>query len=162
MIQFPAVVTTVSPAATLAWGRELAASLPASAVVLLIGELGAGKTMLMKGLAAGWGVADEEDVASPTYTLIHEYRRGARTLLHLDLYRVATAQQFDTLGLDDVFAPPAPGEAKLVAIEWGERLAGRLPPPCLRVEIQALPRAAAPELALRDDEPRRIAAAWVG
>ena len=163
MIAFPSDTVTPTAAATIAWGRELAAALPPFAILLLEGELGAGKTTLMKGLAAGWDVAREEDVASPTYTLIHEYRRGPRVLYHLDLYRVATAQQFETLGLDDVFAPPPPGESKLVAVEWGERLAGRLPSPCLRIKLQTAPAApAAGDGATGGDEPRRITAAWVG
>lgn len=118
-----------------AWGRQLAAALPAFTILVLVGELGAGKTTLMQGVAAGWGVAREDEIASPTYTLIHEYRRGRRWLLHLDLYRVETGAQLDTLGLEDVLLPPPPGEEKLVAIEWGERLEASLPLPYLRATI---------------------------
>ncbi|HVA62353.1 MAG TPA: tRNA (adenosine(37)-N6)-threonylcarbamoyltransferase complex ATPase subunit type 1 TsaE [Terriglobales bacterium] len=136
--------------ATQAYGRRLAAELPPFAVVVLVGELGAGKTTLMQGLAAGWGVAREDEVASPTYTLIHEYHRGGRSLYHLDLYRIETAPQMATLGLEDVWEAPPPGEAKLVALEWGERVEGLLPRPYLR-------------LALRVDaaEHRHLAATWV-
>jgi tRNA threonylcarbamoyladenosine biosynthesis protein TsaE len=158
MIELPAQLVSPSPAATIAWGRELAAGLPDFALLLLVGELGAGKTTLMKGLAAGWGVAEEDEVASPTYTLVHEYRRGGRALYHLDLYRVAGAAELATLGLDDVLAPPPPGEAKLVAIEWGERLGGRLPKPCLRIELAAVAGAPA---GTEGEEARRIAAGWL-
>ncbi|MGH9475499.1 MAG: tRNA (adenosine(37)-N6)-threonylcarbamoyltransferase complex ATPase subunit type 1 TsaE [Terriglobales bacterium] len=120
-----------------AWGRQLAAELPAFSVLILVGELGAGKTTLMQGLAVGWGVASENEIASPTYTLIHEYQRGRKWLLHLDLYRVETGAQLDTLGLEEVLLPPLVGEEKLVAIEWGERLEGHLPRPYLRIAISA-------------------------
>lgn len=116
-------------------GRQLARALPPFAVVVLIGELGAGKTTLMKGVAEGWGVASADEVTSPTYTLIHEYERGGRHLLHLDLYRIETGAQLETLGLDDVLRPPGEGERKLVAIEWGERVEDQLPRPYLRLEI---------------------------
>ena len=116
-------------------GRLLARALPPFAVVVLIGELGAGKTTLMKGVAEGWEVASADEVTSPTYTLVHEYQRGARQLLHLDLYRIETGAQLETLGLDDVLRPPASGERKLVAIEWGERVEDQLPRPYVRVEI---------------------------
>jgi tRNA threonylcarbamoyladenosine biosynthesis protein TsaE len=148
VIELPADIVTPTAAATIAWGRELAASLPDFAVLLLVGELGAGKTTLMKGLAAGWGVATEDEVASPTYTLVHEYRAGNRVLYHLDLYRLSTAAELATLGLEDIFAPPLAGEAKLVAVEWGERLAEPLRSPCLRIELAA------------DGDARRIRAHW--
>ncbi|HEY7837819.1 MAG TPA: tRNA (adenosine(37)-N6)-threonylcarbamoyltransferase complex ATPase subunit type 1 TsaE [Terriglobales bacterium] len=116
-------------------GRLLARALPPFAVVVLIGELGAGKTTLMKGVAEGWEVASADEVTSPTYTLIHEYQRGGRRLLHLDLYRIETGAQLETLGLDDVLRPPESGERKLVAIEWGERVEDQLPRPYVRLEI---------------------------
>ncbi|MGH9466629.1 MAG: tRNA (adenosine(37)-N6)-threonylcarbamoyltransferase complex ATPase subunit type 1 TsaE [Terriglobales bacterium] len=131
----PAVCATADDVR--AWGRQLAAELPAFTVLVLSGELGAGKTTLMQGLAAGWDVAGEEEVASPTYTLIHEYRRGPRWLLHLDLYRAETKAQLATLGLEDVLLPPPPGEEKIVAIEWGERVEAHLPRPYLRIAIHA-------------------------
>lgn len=118
-----------------AWGRGLAAELPGFTILVLTGELGAGKTTLMQGVGVGWGAAREDEIASPTYTLIHEYRRGRRWLLHLDLYRVETGAQFDTLGLEDILFPPPPGEQKLVAIEWGERLEAHLPRPYLRLAL---------------------------
>lgn len=131
-------MTAVAPTAEALqdWGRELAQTLPPFTVLVLVGELGAGKTTLMKGVAEGWGVARAEDVTSPTYTLIHEYRRGPRTLYHLDLYRIETVPQLATLGLEDVLAPPAEGEQKLVAIEWGERIEPQLARPYLRIELR--------------------------
>ncbi|HUX67938.1 MAG TPA: tRNA (adenosine(37)-N6)-threonylcarbamoyltransferase complex ATPase subunit type 1 TsaE [Terriglobales bacterium] len=139
-----------TPEATQDFGRRLAAQLPPFALLVLVGDLGAGKTTLMQGLAAGWGVAREDEVASPTYTLIHEYHRGPRSLFHLDLYRIETAPQLATLGLEDLWLAPPPGQSKLVAIEWGERLEALLPRPYLR-------------LALRVDaaDHRHLAATWV-
>lgn len=128
-------LTIDSAEALQAYGRRLAAELPPFAILVLIGELGAGKTTLMKGVAEGWGVASADEVTSPTYTLIHEYQRERGSLLHLDLYRIETGAQLETLGLDDIFAAPAAGERKLVAVEWGERVEAQLPRPYLRIEI---------------------------
>lgn len=139
-----------TPEALQAWGRQLAAELPPFTVIVLVGELGAGKTTLMKGIAEGWGVAPAHDITSPTYTLIHEYRRGPRTLYHLDLYRIETAPQLATLGLDDILAPPAEVAQKLVAIEWGERIEPQLTRPYLRIELR---HAAA--------DARAVTAVWV-
>lgn len=129
--------TFASAEALVAAGRRLARELPAFALLVLVGDLGAGKTTLMKGVAEGWDVARAEDVTSPTYTLIHEYHRGSRSLYHVDLYRLETAAQRATLPLDDLLRPPAPGEHKLVAIEWGERMEAELPRPYLRLELAA-------------------------
>ncbi|MGH9519227.1 MAG: tRNA (adenosine(37)-N6)-threonylcarbamoyltransferase complex ATPase subunit type 1 TsaE [Terriglobales bacterium] len=129
--------TFTSAEALVARGRELARELPAFSVLVLVGDLGAGKTTLMKGVAEGWDVARAEEVTSPTYTLIHEYRRGHRSLYHVDLYRIETGAQRATLPLDDLLRPPASGEHKLVAIEWGERIEAELPRPYLRLELDA-------------------------
>jgi tRNA threonylcarbamoyladenosine biosynthesis protein TsaE len=145
-------VRCATAAETRALGRRLAAQLPAFSILVLTGELGAGKTTLMQGLAVGWQVASEEEVASPSYTLIHEYHRDRRSLLHLDLYRVETGPQIATLGLEDILLPPPPGEHKLVAIEWGERLAEFLPRPWLQVRLQA---------PSGDDETRTVSFAWM-
>ena len=85
-------------------------------VVLLRGDLGAGKTTLVKGIAAGFQAASEEDVTSPTFTLVHEYRGPKANLYHIDLYRVDTPRQLETLGLDDLFS-----ETSVLLIEWGEK-----------------------------------------
>lgn len=102
-------------------GSELARWLPERGVVLLIGELGAGKTTLAQGIVEGRGAARAEDVASPTFTLIHEFGDPVR-VYHVDLYRLDTAEQVRRLGLEDLFDQPA-----LVLIEWGERFPELLP-----------------------------------
>src|SRR6185436_18643887 len=94
-------ISTASEAETTTVGRQLASRLRAGAVVLLFGDLGAGKTAFVRGLAEGCGVAPEE-VSSPTFTLIQEYRGRRLTLLHADLYRLNNAQEIDELGLDEL------------------------------------------------------------
>ena len=85
-------------------------------LVLLRGDLGAGKTTLVKGIARAFDAASEDDVTSPTFTLIHEYRGPKATLYHIDLYRVDTQRELETLGLDDLM-----GESNILLIEWGEK-----------------------------------------
>src|SRR5579863_9648385 len=86
---------------TIDLGRRIAAQLPRRAVVLLIGNLGAGKTTLAKGIISGLGVAPAEDVSSPTFTLIHEYGEGR--VYHIDLYRLDRPEELATLGLEELF-----------------------------------------------------------
>jgi tRNA threonylcarbamoyladenosine biosynthesis protein TsaE len=93
-------VKTHSADETLAFGRILADKLPPKCVVLLIGNLGAGKTVLAKGILSGLGVADADEVTSPTFTLIHEYGDGRA--FHLDLYRLDTAAQVEGLGFQEL------------------------------------------------------------
>jgi len=119
---------THSAEETIALGKRLAGVLPARGVVLLIGNLGAGKTTLAKGIAVGLGVAKPDEVTSPTFTLIHEYGDPVR-LYHIDLYRIEEAPELATLELDDLMDRDA-----LVLIEWGERFAERMPRP--RTEIR--------------------------
>ena len=107
---------THSPEETIALGRTLAAMLAPPKLVLLRGELGAGKTTLVKGIAEAFQAAAEEDVTSPTLTLIHEYHGPTANLYHIDLYRVDTPRQLETLGLDDLMA-----ENSVLLIEWGEK-----------------------------------------
>ena len=109
-------IITHSTAETVALGRSLAGSLQPPKLVLLRGELGAGKTTLVKGIAEGFQAAKEEDVTSPTFTLVHEYRGPRVTLYHIDLYRIDTPRQLDTLALDDLIA-----ENSVLLIEWGEK-----------------------------------------
>jgi tRNA threonylcarbamoyladenosine biosynthesis protein TsaE len=109
-------ITTQSDQETIAFGRTLADLLAPPKLVLLRGDLGAGKTTLVKGIASAFGAADEEDVTSPTFTLVHEYRGPRATLYHVDLYRVDTPRQLETLGLDDLV-----GENSVLLIEWGEK-----------------------------------------
>jgi tRNA threonylcarbamoyladenosine biosynthesis protein TsaE len=101
---------------TRAVAARLAADLEAGAVLLLSGDLGAGKTAFVKGLAQGLGL-DPDEVTSPTFTLVHEYRGGRLPLIHVDLYRLERAE-FDEIGLD-----PELAERGVVAVEWAERLA---------------------------------------
>jgi tRNA threonylcarbamoyladenosine biosynthesis protein TsaE len=101
---------------TIAFGRRLAAKLSPPLMVLLRGDLGAGKTTLVKGIAEGFEAALAEDVTSPTFTLIHEYRGPRTTLYHIDLYRIDTERDLETLGLDDLLAPNC-----ILLIEWGEK-----------------------------------------
>lgn len=120
---------TDSEEATIALGEELARALPARAAVLLIGDLGAGKTTLAKGIVKGLGAADPEEVSSPTFTLVQEYGEGARRVYHVDLYRLEEAREVEALGLDELFDRQA-----VVLIEWGERFPALMPPE--RVEIR--------------------------
>jgi tRNA threonylcarbamoyladenosine biosynthesis protein TsaE len=108
--------TTISPQETIALGKELAASLAPPKLVLLRGDLGAGKTTLVKGIAEGFEAASQDDVTSPTFTLIHEYRGPLATLFHIDLYRVDTQRELETLGLDDLM-----DERSVLLIEWGDK-----------------------------------------
>ena len=110
--------TTHSADETIAFGRTLTRLLAPPKLVLLRGDLGAGKTTLIKGIAAGFEAASEEDVTSPTFTLVHEYRGPSANLYHIDLYRVDTPRQLETLGLDDLVA-----EDSILLIEWGEKFA---------------------------------------
>jgi tRNA threonylcarbamoyladenosine biosynthesis protein TsaE len=108
--------TTHSAEETVALGRSLADTLLPPKIVLLRGDLGAGKTTLVKGIAEAFHAAAAEDVTSPTFTLIHEYRGPAVNLFHIDLYRVDTPRQLETLGLDDLMT-----ENSILLIEWGEK-----------------------------------------
>jgi tRNA threonylcarbamoyladenosine biosynthesis protein TsaE len=108
--------TTHSAEETIALGRSLASLLTPPKLVVLRGELGAGKTTLVKGIAEGFHAAAEEDVTSPTFTLVHEYRGAAASLYHIDLYRVDTQRELETLGLDDLMA-----ENSVLLIEWGDK-----------------------------------------
>ena len=102
---------------TLALGETITELLRAPKLVVLRGELGAGKTTLVKGMAAALGAADVEDVASPTFTLVHEYLGRKVKLFHLDLYRLETEQELENIGLWEM----ADSGNALVLVEWGER-----------------------------------------
>lgn len=88
---------------TIAKGREIASRLRRPLLILLTGELGAGKTTLTKGIVSGLGVAAEEEITSPTFTLVHTFN-GPVKVFHVDLYRVSDVHDFDTLGLEDLLA----------------------------------------------------------
>ena len=110
--------TTNSPEETIALGQQLASMLAPPKLVVLRGDLGAGKTTLVKGIAEGFRAASHDDVTSPTFTLIHEYRGPAATLYHIDLYRIDTQRELDTLALDDLMT-----DYSVLLIEWGEKFA---------------------------------------
>jgi len=109
-------ITTHSAEETIAFGRTLAELLTPPKLVLLRGDLGAGKTTLVKGIAAAFEAAAEEDVTSPTFTLVHEYRGTRANLYHIDLYRIDTQRELETLGLDDLRS-----DNSILLIEWGEK-----------------------------------------
>lgn len=122
---------TASEAETVELGRRLASELPPGGVVLLIGNLGAGKTTLAKGIVSGLGAAEPEEVASPTFTLIHEYGEGRA--YHIDLYRLEEARELESLGLEDLFHSGA-----TVLIEWGERFPKQMPARRIEIRMRAL------------------------
>ena len=113
---------------TIAKGREIAAGLRPPVMVMLSGELGSGKTTLTKGIISGLGAAPEEDVTSPTFTLVHVFHNHCK-VYHLDLYRVENFQDLESLGLEDAL-----GEQAVVIVEWSERFFYRTDWP--RVEIR--------------------------
>jgi tRNA threonylcarbamoyladenosine biosynthesis protein TsaE len=128
---------TRSEEETIACGEKLALELPERGVALLIGDLGAGKTTLTKGIAKGLGAALPEQVSSPTFTLIHEY---SPRLFHIDLYRLDEEREVETLGLDEIFDKDA-----LVLIEWGEKFLRLMPTDRVEIRLETFP-----------DETRRI------
>ena len=107
---------THSAEETIALGRELSAQLRPPKTVVLTGDLGAGKTTIIKGIAEGVKAESQENVTSPTFTLVHEYRGPGVTLYHIDLYRVDSQRQLETLGIDDLR-----DERSLILLEWGEK-----------------------------------------
>ena len=109
-------LTTYSAEETISLGRSLRELLAPPKLVLLRGDLGAGKTTLVKGIAAAFEAAVEEDVTSPTFTLVHEYRGPRANLYHIDLYRIDTQRELDTLALDDLRS-----DNSILLIEWGEK-----------------------------------------
>lgn len=108
---------THSAEQTIALGRELATTLKDARMIILRGDLGSGKTTLVKGIAEGLHAASRDDITSPTFTLIHEFRAPDVTLYHVDLYRIETERELLTLGLDELFGEPG----NLVLLEWGEK-----------------------------------------
>ena len=125
---------THSEEETIALGRTLAPEL--SGAVLLIGNLGAGKTTLAKGIVEGRRVVTADQVSSPTFTLIHQYggTAGEQPIFHIDLYRLDEAREVESLGLDELFASDA-----LVLLEWAERFPGLMPRTRTEIRLQTLP-----------------------
>jgi len=126
------VFITHSADETTAWGREFAARLKPPVLILLSGELGSGKTTLTKGIVSALGAAREEDVTSPTFTLLHTYGEG-QPVFHGDLYRIENFHDFETLGMEDLFAKPG-----IVILEWSERFPLPSPWPEIRVRLEHL------------------------
>jgi tRNA threonylcarbamoyladenosine biosynthesis protein TsaE len=123
-------IVTRSPEETMALGRELAAGLCPPCLVLLKGELGSGKTTLAKGIVAGLGAAREEEVTSPSFTLVHEYG-GDRKVFHVDLYRIENSRELATLGLEELWSEDA-----IVIVEWGEKLWDNAPAPRIVIQME--------------------------
>lgn len=131
-------VVTHSADETVAFGQKLASALRPPCVALLEGDLGSGKTTLTKGIVAGLGVAREDEVTSPSFTLVHEYGdssaasgQGMR-VYHADLYRIEGEREAESLGLDELLSPQS-----TVLIEWGNKLPEFPPGPkvCIRLEV---------------------------
>ena len=145
----PTVYITQNEDETIALGERLARLWPIPVTILLIGDLGAGKTTLAKGLAAGYGGIRPEEVSSPTFPLIHEYGNPT-SVYHIDLYRLDTVAEVESLGLDEVFARPA-----AVFLEWAERFPSLLPRRRIEISIFA-------EYDQSETETRRIEVQAVG
>ena len=135
---------TRSEEETIALGRELGRELR-DGVVLLIGNLGAGKTTLAKGIVEGRNAGIADEVSSPTFTLIHQYGN----VFHIDLYRLDEAREVETLGLDDLFSAGG-----LVLIEWGERFPELLPANRTEIRLRTL-EGESREITLTEPEPSR-------
>jgi tRNA threonylcarbamoyladenosine biosynthesis protein TsaE len=125
-------IVTHSAEETTRWGREFATRLKSPVLVLLSGDLGSGKTTLTKGIVSGLGVAKEEEVTSPTFTLVHVYG-NAKKVYHADLYRIESFNDFETLGLEDLFDQPG-----VVILEWSERFPLNSPWPETRIRLEHL------------------------
>ena len=125
-------VTTHSAEETIAWGREFAKRLIPPKLVLLTGDLGSGKTTVTKGIVSGLGAASEDEVTSPTFTLVHVYGKPAK-VYHADLYRIESFHDFETLGMEDLFENPA-----VAILEWSERFPLEAPWPVVRIRLEHL------------------------
>ena len=137
-------VATSNEPATRELGRALGAACRGPLCVALRGPLGAGKTVVVKGMAEGLGMADT--VTSPTFTFVNEYHGGGRRLTHADLYRIETYEDLESIGWSDVVL-----EADVLAVEWAERADGELPTP--RIDVA---------LVLGADDERRVELCAVG
>jgi tRNA threonylcarbamoyladenosine biosynthesis protein TsaE len=126
-----ASITTHSVEETLAVGRQLAATLRKGDVLAIAGDLGAGKTHLVKGIAAGLGIAQE--ATSPTFTLIHEYPGGKLPLYHIDLYRLDSPEEALKIGLDEYLDSNG-----VTVIEWADKFAELIPAKAQWIRLRAL------------------------
>ncbi len=128
----PEEFITHSAEETIKWGTEFSERLKPPVLVLLTGDLGTGKTTLTKGIVSGLGAASEDDVTSPTFTLIHVYGKPAK-VYHADLYRIESFHDFETLGMEDMFSTPS-----IAILEWSERFPLQSPWPQFRVRLEHL------------------------
>jgi tRNA threonylcarbamoyladenosine biosynthesis protein TsaE len=126
-------IITHSAEETTRWGREFAKRIRAPVLVLLTGELGTGKTTLTKGIVSGLGAATEDEVTSPSFTLVHVYGGKSAKVFHADLYRIESFHDFETLGMEDMFSTPAVG-----ILEWSERFPLESPWPQIRLRLEHL------------------------
>jgi tRNA threonylcarbamoyladenosine biosynthesis protein TsaE len=124
------VYRTHSEEETIAVGEALASRLPPGATVLLVGNLGSGKTTLAKGIVKGLGAAAPEDVSSPTFTLVHEHGED-RKVYHIDLYRIQNLHEAASIGLDELLE----GDA-VVLVEWGERFPELWPADRIEIRLE--------------------------
>ena len=124
--------TTQSSEDTIRWGREFSKRLKPPALILLTGDLGTGKTTLTKGIVSGLGAANEDEVTSPTFTLVHVYGKPAK-VYHADLYRIENFHDFETLGMEDIFSTPS-----IAILEWSERFPLPSPWPQIRIRLEHL------------------------
>ena len=129
---------TNSPEETEALGARLAGALEPGAVVAFTGDLGAGKTAFVRGLARGLGIPDR--VTSPTFTIVNEYEGGRLPLFHFDLYRLGSADELFDIGWEDYLA-----QGGVCAVEWSERMEELLEPGTIRVDLRR-----------GEDESRRV------
>lgn len=125
-------VVTSSAGETHALARELAAQLPPDTTLALHGDLGAGKTTFVQGLARGLGV--DAPVTSPTFNIFTLYKGGARTLVHMDAYRLESDRQIDALMLEDFLVSPW-----VLAVEWPEKIAAWIPANALHLDLGITP-----------------------
>jgi tRNA threonylcarbamoyladenosine biosynthesis protein TsaE len=132
-------IVSLSAESTVRIGHEIAREISAPVLVLLSGDLGSGKTTFAKGLISGLGSAREDEVTSPTFTLIHEFN-GPTKVYHIDLYRIEGEADLSTLGLEDLFSAPA-----VIIVEWPEKWRLKTDWPVIRIRFE-----------LRDDEGRDI------
>lgn len=116
-----------------AWGEEVGRAARAPLVIAISGDLGAGKTTLVRAICRGYGVTGE--VTSPTFALVHEYQGGTTPVYHLDLYRLDDPAQLTNIGWDEIVSAHA-----LVLIEWPERAGDRLPAEAVPIELEHIPR----------------------
>ena len=123
-------IVTRSWEETIRAGREIGEKIQPPMLILLSGDLGAGKTTITKGLASGLGAAEEDEVTSPTFTLVHKYARSS-PVYHVDLYRIGDFHDLETLGLEDVFS-----ENAVVIVEWPDRFTLRTEWPVLRIHLE--------------------------